>query len=218
VDPARRAEIGRQRRAQTRAKIIAAAFEIFGDEQGLYARIEDIVEMAGTTRATFYNHFTGMIDLREALTHEVTHDFLLAVMHTVSKMPDPRDRSAVAIRFYLRRARKDRRWAWSMLNMSASGLIFGAETHRQAEQTVLEGITDGAFPVYSVDLGRDILMGASLAAVGTMIRKDMPEEYPEAVAGHILHALGVGYDEARSIAHQPLPELLGPDDQPYQSA
>lgn len=208
VNSQRRAEIGRERRARTRARIIAAAFEIFGDENGLFARIEDIVAIAGITRATFYNHFNGMLDLREALTHEVTHDFLTSVTRTIAPIADVRTRAANAVRFYLHRARVDRRWGFSMLNMSASGLIFGAETYRQAEQTVSEGIADGAFPVTSCALGRDMLLGATLAAMGSLVREQMPADYPEAVAGHILFALGVEFDSAREIAHRPLPDLL----------
>lgn len=210
VDPGRRAEIGRERRARTRARIIAAAFEIFGDENGLFARIEDVVEKAGITRATFYNHFSGMVELREALTYEVTHDFLTAVTHTISIMPDARERSAAAVRFYLHRAREDRRWAWSMLNMSASGMIFGAETYRQAGQTVGEGIAEGVFPVSSCAMGRDLLLGTTLAAIGSIVREDMADDYPETVAGYILHALRVPFEEARRIAHQPLPALQAP--------
>ncbi len=210
VDPERRAEIGRERRARTRARIIAAAFDIFGEENGLFARIEDVVEKAGVTRATFYNHFSGMVELREALADEVTHHFLEAVTHTISAMPDARERSATAVRFYLHRAREDRRWAWSMLNMSASGMIFGAETYRQAEQTVAEGIADGVFPVPSRAMGRDLLLGTTLAAMGSLVREEMAEDYPETVAGYILHALRVPYDEARAIAMKPLPELRYP--------
>lgn len=214
VDPARRVAIGRERRARTRARIIAAAFSIFGNENGLFARIEDVVDLAGVTRATFYNHFAGMIELRDALTHEVTHDFLLSVTRTIGQLPDPRTRSAAAVRFYLERARHDRRWGWSMLNMSASGLIFGAETFAQAQQTVAEGIAAGDFPIRSAVLGRDVLLGTTLAAMGSLVREEMPADYPETVAGYILLALGVPFDEARRIAHQPLPPLVGPDHQP----
>lgn len=206
-----RAEAGRRRRAQTRARIIAAAFAIFGDENGLFARIEDVADRAGVTRATFYNHFAGMVELREALSHEVTHDFLVAVTNSIARLPDPRERSSVAIRYYLRRAMADRRWAWSLINLSASGLIFGADTHFQAEQTVREGIEDGAFPIISIDLGRDILLGTCLAALGTIVHKGVAEDYPEAIAGYILHALGVDYAEAKAIAHLPLPALAATD-------
>ena len=208
IDPERRAAIGRERRARTRARIIAAAFEIFGDENGLFARIEDVVDLAGVTRATFYNHFAGMVELREALTHEVTHDFLMAVTRTIAQLPDPRVQSAVAVRFYLHRARGDRKWGWSMLNMSASGMIFGAETYRQAQRTLSEGIASGHFPLGSAELGRDILLGTALAAMGSLVRETMPPDYPEIVAGHILAALGVPLEQARDIAHQPLPPLL----------
>jgi len=192
---------------RTRASIVAAAFDVFGEPEGLYARIEDVADRAGVTRATFYNHFAGMAELREALTVEVTHEFLLAVTETISQMPDARDRSACAVRFYLRRARADRRWAWSMINLSAGGLIFGAETFRQAEQTVREGVQDHVFPLQSVELGRDLLLGTTLAAMGAIVRGDVAADYPEAVAVAILFALGVPPTEAQMRARKPLPSL-----------
>lgn len=60
IDLERRAEIGREKRARTRAKIVSSAFELFGNDEGLYSRIEDIAKAAGVTRATFYYHFSGM--------------------------------------------------------------------------------------------------------------------------------------------------------------
>ena len=62
-----RVRVGQQRRAKTRAAIIAAAFDKFGDQNGLYVSVEEIAEAANVTRATFYNHFAGMAELREAL-------------------------------------------------------------------------------------------------------------------------------------------------------
>lgn len=205
TDPERRAEIGRERRTRTRARIVAAAFEIFGDEAGLYARIEEVAEKAAVTRATFYNHFTNMAELRDALTYEVTHDFLEAVTRAISQIPDARIRSSCAVRFYLQRAQADRRWAWSMINLSAAGFIFGAETFRQAEQTVREGLDDLVFRIPSVQLGRDLLLGTTLAAMASIVRGDLPDDYPEQVATSILFGLGVPIDEARTFATQALP-------------
>lgn len=202
-----RTELGRRRRAETRARIIAAAFEIFGEENGLFARIEGVVELAGVTRATFYNHFAGMAELREAVTQEATHGFLLAVAETIRRIADPREQCTVAVRHYLRRARKDHRWAWSMMNISSSGAMFGSETYAHAEMTIREGMEQGILRVPSAELGRDILLGSSIAAVASMLKRDMPDDYPEAVAGYILCGLGVDFDEAKAIAHLPLPEL-----------
>lgn len=207
AQPDGRTRQGIRRRAETRARIIAAAFEIFGEENGLFARIEDVVEKAGVTRATFYNHFNSMVELREAVTREVTHDFLEAVTTAVSQTPDSREQCTVAVRYYLRRAQKDRRWAWSMLNMSASGEIFGTETFRQALRTITDGVRDGSLSIPNAELGRDILLGATLAAMGSIAKRDMPDDYPEIVAGYILCGLGVDRETAKAIAHRPLPEL-----------
>lgn len=202
-----RTKAGLQRRVKTRARIIAAAFEIFGEQYGLFARIEDVVKKAGVTRATFYNHFAGIVELHEALVSEVTHDFMLAVSEAAERIPDIREGSAVAVRLYLHRARNDPRWAWSMLSISASGCPFGQDTQRRAEQTLKDGIEKGFFPISSAPIGRDILLGSMLAAVSSMLTEQVPGDYPEEIASHILCALGVPINEARAIASRPLPVL-----------
>ena len=121
-----KAEVGRQRRATTRARIIAAAFKHFGSEDGLDTRIEDIARSAGVTRMTFYNHFSGMGELREAVGFELTHEFLDDVAKAISTLEDPRERAAAAVRFYLGRVAHDPAWGRSMLTLGASGVMFGA--------------------------------------------------------------------------------------------
>jgi hypothetical protein len=148
-----------------------------------------------------------MEELREALTAEVTHDFLVAVTQIVSGMPDPRQRAASAIRYYLHRARRDRQWAWSMLNMSANGIIFGAETYRQAELTVIEGMEAGLLRVPCSAIGRDLILGSVLAATGTLARTEAPADYSELIAGFILMGLGVPPEDAQRLASLPLPAL-----------
>jgi AcrR family transcriptional regulator len=203
----RRAEVGRMRRARTRARIVAAAFELFGEEAGLFARIEDVARRAGITRATFYDHFSGMAELREAVTHEVVHDFLSAVTRTVALLPDPRERASAAVRFYLRRVREVPGWGWSLVNLSANGVIFGAETHRQAEITVVEGIDAGVLDLTAPAVGRDVVLGGTLAAIATMLREGTPEDYPEQIAAAVLRGLGVAAGEAEAIARRKLPAL-----------
>ncbi|HTO28580.1 MAG TPA: helix-turn-helix domain-containing protein, partial [Devosia sp.] len=193
----RRLEVGRQRRVRTRANIVAAAFDLFGSEEGLFTRIEDIAAKAGVTRATFYNHFSGMAELREAVSYEVTHDFLQAVNTTTSRLADPRERASTAIRLYLRRAREDRRWGWSMVNISANGIVFGAETFRQAEVTVAEGMEAGLLRLRSSALGRDLVLGTALSAISSLLRGEGTADHPELVAGHILLSMGVPFDTAR---------------------
>ncbi|MFM2371614.1 MAG: hypothetical protein RIS85_1336 [Pseudomonadota bacterium] len=209
-DKARRLELGRQRRAKTRAKVIAAAFELFGEEDGLYARIEDVAQRAGITRATFYDHFSGMAELREAVTYEVTHDFLTSVTYTVSLLSDPRERIAAAIRFYLHRVRDVPGWGWSMINLSANGIIFGAETYRQAELTVVDAMAARQLTIKDSAVGRDSILGTTIAAISTMLREEKITDYPEQVVSVILIGLGVNPQQAAEISNRALPSLVSP--------
>lgn len=202
--------MGRQRRAKTRAKVIAAAFELFGKEDGLYARIEEVSQRAGITRATFYDHFSGMAELRDAVTYEVTHDFLTSVTQTVSLLLDPRERISAAIRFYLHRVRDVPGWGRSMINLSANGIIFGAETFRQAELTVVDAIAAKQLTIRDSAIGRDSILGTTIAAISTMLREDRAADYPEQVVTVILVGLGVSPEDAGEIAFRPLPALFAP--------
>lgn len=208
MDKDKRLEIGRARRAKTRANILAAAFEIFGDEAGLFVRIEDIANHAGITRPTFYSQFTGLAELREALSYELTHDFLTAVTNTISLLEDPRERASAAVRFYLLRVRENPKWGWSMVNLSANGIIFGVETHRQAEITIVQGLEADLLSVASSAVGRDIVLGSTLAGIATMLRTSVAHDYPEQIALGILQGLGVPPASAREIAARPLPRLV----------
>ena len=207
VDSERRAQIGRERKARTRARILAVTFDIFGHENGLYSRVEEICVAAAITRQTFYNHFTGMEELREALTWEVAHDFLMAVTASLDTMPDASQRTAAAIRYFLERGRTDSRWAWSIVNLSAGGVVFGAETYDQARRTVADGLVAGVFQLDDERIGRDLVLGATLSALFTQLREQTAEHYPSAVAQAVLQGLGCERDEAARLAALPLPLL-----------
>lgn len=202
-----RAESGRQRRAKTRARIIAAAFDCFGTESGPDARIEDVAAGAGVTRMTFYNHFSGMSELREAVSFELTHAFLIAVTKAISSLDDPRERASAAVRFYLERVICDPGWGRSMLTLSASGVMFGAETYREAEQTVRDGICAGHLSINDSGLGRDLVLGTSLAAIASILGGNAAPDHPAKVAAAILRGMGVPSPEAERIASRPLPAL-----------
>ncbi|NBC36141.1 TetR family transcriptional regulator [Novosphingobium sp. FSY-8] len=207
MEPSRRQEIGAARRQRTRDAILGAAFDLMGEHGGLFVRVEDISARAGVSRPTFYNHFTGMDALREALTRELTQRFLEGVTQAIAGLPDPREQASAALRLYLEKARADRRWGWSIVNLSAGGVPFGAATYAQAEVTVRAGMQAGVFTVEDSAAGRDLVLGTSLAAVVAMLSGEERAAYPQIIAAAILMGLGVAGDAARAIAARPLPQV-----------
>ncbi|ANY06841.1 TetR/AcrR family transcriptional regulator [Pseudonocardia sp. HH130630-07] len=57
----------------TRARLLAAAAEVFAESGVAGASVETIAERAGHTRGAFYGHFAGKDELVAALLEERTH-------------------------------------------------------------------------------------------------------------------------------------------------
>lgn len=187
----RRAQIGMEKRTRTRAAILSVAFDLLGREKGRSTRIEEICEAAGISRGTFYNYFASIDELFDALTYEISHDFNDAVQRTIQALPPGAERTAAALRYYLHRTRQDPVWGWAMVNLSSAGPIFGAETYRQATQSIEEGMATGEFDVPDVTVGRDLMMGTMLASMITLLSSEQPADHPEAVVRQIFKGLGV---------------------------
>lgn len=210
INRERRAELGRERRARTRNAILNVAFALTGRERGLETNIDEICKGAGVSRQTFYNYFTSMDDLIGALSHDINQDFNRSLSATLGQMGRAAERVSAAVRYYLTRAHDDPKWAWAMVNISATGPIFGAEAHGYARQTAEEGIASGEFDMTSPEAGCDIQQGATLAGMMTQLRSSPPPDYPQQVARHVLRGLGVPNDEVEEIVGCNLPEPGAP--------
>jgi AcrR family transcriptional regulator len=207
VDRARRAEIGAERRSRTRAALLNAALELFGQAHGRATRIEDVCARARVARGTFYNHFAGIEALLEALSDELTRDFDDAVHAAFEAMESPVERTCAAIRYYLHGAIQDPRWGWAMVNSSVRTILFGERVARRAQATIQEGIDAGDFSIESAVVGRDILLGAGLSGTLSLLTGATPPDYPEKVARQLLLSLGAPKSLAASLTRKPLRDL-----------
>ncbi len=206
ISPERRAQIGQEKRARTRSTILAAAFDLLGRERGRSTRIDEICQASGISHRTFYNYFSSTEELFDALTFEISHDFNTAVLEIISAMRPGAERTAAALRYYLHRTCEDRAWGWAMVNLSTAGPIFGAETFRHASASIQEGIDSKEFVLADPAIGRDLMMGAVLASMITLLRNDLPAAYPEAVVRQILVGLGVRPEIIEHCVSAPLPD------------
>jgi AcrR family transcriptional regulator len=193
------------RRERTRQRVLDAAFGLIGRERGLSIRIEEICAQAQISRGTFYNYFASLDELFSALSFELSHEFNLSVRATLARMSDAAEQTNAAMRYYLERARRDPQWGWAMVNISAHGPLFGAETHESAFRTVAEGIERGEFDLEDARFGRDMILGTCLAAMITQLREGAPESQPLMVSRHILRSLGVPDARIAEIVAKPLP-------------
>lgn len=196
-----------KKRDLTRRRIFDATFLLIGHENGLRVRIEEICAEAGVSRGTFYNYFSSLEELFQILAVELSHDFNHAVLASLADIDSCAEKTNAAIQHYLKRARRDAPWGWSMVHLSAAGPLFGAESFEACQFVVETGIRSGEFDVPNAQCGRDILLGTILAAMISILRGGATRLRPASVSRHLLRALGVPDARAREIADRALPEI-----------
>jgi len=207
VDLARRAEIAANRRHKTRARLLDAARGLFGRDGGRATRVEDICEAAGIARGTFYNYFPSFDALQGELFEELSNRFDLAVHLAFEQLEGPPERTCAAIRFYLTHVIEDREWGWGMVNTGMGIGFFPVSVSERVTSTIQEGIDSGDFTISNAQAGRDILLGAGLAAATTLLNGKAAPDHIANVAAGVLQALGLASERAWALAFGALPEL-----------
>jgi AcrR family transcriptional regulator len=208
IDLARRAEIAVEKRQRTRAGILIASFRIVGEERGSFKRVEDFCVAANISRGTFYNYFTGLESLYSTLADELSQDFDAAVHSVMEGMNQAAARASAAVRYYLRGAMDNPRWGWAMVHTSLGREVFGPEVSTRAKRTIQEGIESREFRIDNAELGKALLLGASLSGTLDILYRRAAPDYPERMAHHILLGLGVDRAIADAVIKKRLPTLV----------
>jgi len=101
VNLERRAEIGRERRARTRATILDAARICYAEPGSQQVTIEMVTQAAGVAKGTFYVHFTDLAALEAELGDEILNALAGRHQAALGLVPDPLTRIATVVTIFL---------------------------------------------------------------------------------------------------------------------
>ncbi|MEU3297012.1 TetR/AcrR family transcriptional regulator [Streptomyces longwoodensis] len=193
-----------RKRAETRLRLIRAAFELLGRPEGRHTQIEDVIRHTGVARGTFYNYFDSRDDLLDVMAYELNHGMDAAV----ARAPDPATRTCWALRLYIRKAQRDPQWGWAMVNVGAAGQqVFGHDSFRNATETLQEGIASGLLRIASLQAALDLVTGTGLQAIHSVCRGQAGPTHAEDVTQAVLLGLGLHRSRVRRLLDSPLPSL-----------
>lgn len=187
----RRAEIGEEKRARTRKEILSAAYSLVSRKDGHLTSIDEIRASARISLGTFYNYFSSINELFDALAYEISHDMNVRIRALLMLMPAGAFRVSAGARLYLHQVRIDQAWGRAMVNLTGTGPQFGLASLQHVTQAIAEGIELGEFQIPNVEVGCDLVMGTVLSAMMSMVRAPFPDDYPEMIVRQILIGLGV---------------------------
>src|ERR671910_2623135 len=110
IDLARRAEIGREKRARTRAQILEAGAALLAERPLEALTVDVVVEAAGVAKGTFYYHFQSIEELVAAVGAKLADSFDELLAPSRLDEPDPIERMSLAFTKFLEKAINDPRW------------------------------------------------------------------------------------------------------------
>ncbi len=196
VNLERRAEIGQEKRARTRAQLVAAASALFSKRSWASVTIDDLVREAGVAKGTFYVHFEDMHALTVAVAGELIHSFDEMIQARRASTSDPLLRVAFGCDAFIERALEDPAWGALVARMARSNPSVGEPARRRLREDLARVLDDIPGGGLSVDLALEAAIGVVLqvlAAIGEG-RLELADRQP--AVGAVLGAIGVGKQRA----------------------
>src|SRR6516165_683068 len=110
IDRKRRAEIGRERRARTRAQLVEAARFLFTSRPIASVTVEDVTKQARLAKGTFYSHFRQLDELWAAVAAEIVEAFAEIADTSRHSITDPLEVIAMGCAAFIGEAQRDPAW------------------------------------------------------------------------------------------------------------
>ena len=190
IDLARRAEIGREKRARTRAQIVEAGLVLLAERPPEALTVDTIVEAAGVAKGTFYYHFQSIEELVAAVGAKLAESFDELLAPSRLDESDPVERMALAFTKFLEKALDDPVWAQVVVRSAQvpAGLD-QIRDHLKAD--LAEAMAQGRLVIEDVELAADIVIGIWLQVTrGSLERRATPDLTRQTLDA-VLRALGV---------------------------
>lgn len=199
IDLNRRAEIGREKRARTRAQLVEGAKSLLSERPLLAITIDEIVATSGVAKGTFYYHFRDITELAGAVAHELAADFDALIRPQRLAFGNPLERVGYGLAAFLGKAVEDHRWGRLVLN----GLPAAPELDQSVRLNLLADLSEanriGRLGVQDVELAADIVIGIWREVTRGITEGRLGPGTVDASCTAALRALGLSRSEAAAI-------------------
>ena len=198
-------QIGEERRARTRAKLLEAAYRLFAVHGADAPTIDDVILEAGVARGTFYNHFKTRDQLFEAVADDITASIGAIILTTITGLSDPAARLALAFRMFVRFAVADEARGWILLRTMPLVGTLNDEMKTFVQAEFEAAMAGGAIRSVSTTTATDLTIGMHIMTIHRVLVERAGDEAIDEAAAALMVALGVPHVEAVRMAATPIP-------------
>lgn len=199
---AKRADRGSRRKANTRAKLLAASQKLMAERNVDSVSIHDITEEADVGLGTFYNHFQSKTDVLKALAAEFLGLYVTELDEIIKDIEDPAEVISISYRYTLAYA-KDRGMFPLVSQMPSDFLSDQIEARVTVD--IERGIASGRFQVDNLIAFVSFVSSMTLGVMENLARGKLSEADAMHTTIYYLRLLGISNEESISLAKVPLP-------------
>lgn len=198
IDPIRRAEIGREKRARTRAQLVEAANSLFARRAVESVTVDDVVKEASVAKGTFYVHFDSLEALTAAVAEGLVQSFDELLQPGRVALSDPSLRIAFGCRSFIDKAFNDSQWAAVAARM-ATATPRGGENIRRRLLEDLQQLSKASLEPASAELKLEVVIGIMLQILRALGEGRLSSLDRDAAISAILRAIGLSAQQTESV-------------------
>ena len=192
------------RRLKTRAALLAAGAELLADRSIDAIPVNDIIDLAGVAKGSFFNHFADKDTFAAAVAAEIRQKVEIDATATNTGISDPAARMARAIGTFVRFALTDGRAARVMLRGHARALQTDHPLNTALRTDIADGCASGRFGCPDQEAAAVYVIGLCQILLSTTVERSLSAPQAARLAADViallLTGLGVARPEASTIA------------------
>jgi AcrR family transcriptional regulator len=200
-----------RRRARVRRRILEVTEELTRARGVHGVTIDDITEAADVARRTFYHYFDSKHAALVPIARERTRELNRRIDRVVADIADPAEVVSVALRHTLRSMPEDPLCAWFIFESGLPQHRLREGIGESGSRDVNRGVETGRFAIENPAAAGALLSGAVIGVLAGRLENTLGDDDLDDAVEYVLRLLGVPTDEARDIAHRPLPDLAADD-------
>ena len=200
---------GSQRRARMRSALVEAAMRLFARKGIDATTIDEIVDLAGVAKGTFYNYFTDRSDIARAVAASVRIEMNQAVEEINQGYNDPAERVSRGVRLFLALAAFNPVRARMLSRMYDGGVDITSFGNEHLLGDIRDGVEQGAINVPGIEVALHLVVSVATVGIRHLLIKGAGEEikrgegYARDLVTVLLQGLGVAPAEIERIVDAP---------------
>ncbi len=196
-----RVRVGRERRERMQKRLLSAVMTSYAGHRSHFSfGIDDVIQEAGVSRATFYLYFESLEAAVDALGQQLVDEMNRDMGTLIARNDDLLSRMATGVQVFLLRSVTDPMWGtfvsrtqYFAKDATLSNLIT-SDLMKAREAKMVEFV--------DVEAAVSLFVGSTMEAVRRLVSSDKRSRaYVEELASMILRGLGVDPGRAANLTH-----------------